>query len=122
MKQLLILLLFPLSLCCQKNYTQQLEKYMEAETSVRGFSGAVLVMKQNKVVLEKGYGYADMEWNVPNTPKAKFRIGSITKQFTAASILQLIEQGKLRLDDKLSKFIPDFPHGDSVTIHMLLNH
>jgi CubicO group peptidase (beta-lactamase class C family) len=122
MKQLFFLLLFPLTLCCQKNYTQQLEKYMDAEASVRGFSGAVLVMKQNKVVLEKGYGYADWEWNVQNTPKAKFRIGSITKQFTATCILQLVEQGKLKLDDKLSKFIPDFPRGDSVTIHMLLNH
>ena len=111
MKQLLILLLFPLTLSCQKNYTQQLEKYMEAEASVKGFSGAVLVMKQNKVVLEKGYGYAEREWNISNTPQAKFRIGSITKQFTAACILQLIEQGKLKLDDKLSKFIPDFPKG-----------
>ena len=122
MKLLLALLLFPLALSCQKNYTQLLEKYMQAEASIKGFSGAVLVMKQNKVVLEKGYGYADMEWNIANTPKAKFRIGSITKQFTATCILQLVEQGKLKLDDKLSKFIPDFPKGDSVTIHMLLNH
>ena len=89
---------------------------------VNAFSGSVLVMKQNKVLLKKGYGYADREWNIPNIPQAKFRIGSITKQFTATCILQLIEQGKLRFDDKLSKFYPDFPKGDSVTITMLLNH
>jgi CubicO group peptidase (beta-lactamase class C family) len=65
---------------------------------------------------------ADREWNVPNTINTKFRIGSVTKQFTAACILQLEEQGKLRLDDKLSKYIPDYPKGDSITIHMLLNH
>lgn len=54
--------------------------------------------------------------------KTKFRIGSITKQFTAVCILQLAERGKLNLDDKLSKYIKDYPKGDSVTIHMLLNH
>ena len=95
---------------------------MQAHTNIKGFSGSVLVMKQNKVLLKKAYGMADREWNIPNTTDTKFRIGSITKQFTAACILQLVEQGKLNLDDKLSKFIPDFPKGDSVTIHMLLNH
>jgi CubicO group peptidase (beta-lactamase class C family) len=95
---------------------------MQAQTNIKDFSGAVLVMKQNKVMLKKAYGMADREWNVVNTSDAKFRIGSVTKQFTAACILQLIEAGRLSLDDKLSKFYPDFPKGDSVTIHMLLNH
>lgn len=95
---------------------------MQAHTNVRGFSGTALVMKQNKVLLKKGYGMADREWNIPNTTDTKFRIGSITKQFTAACILQLAELGKLDINDKLTKFIPDFPKGDSVTIHMLLNH
>jgi CubicO group peptidase (beta-lactamase class C family) len=122
MKKIIILLLLPFALSAQKNYTQLLEKYMDAEMKFKGFTGAVLVMKQNKVLLKKGYGFADREWNIPNTPETKFRIGSITKQFTAACILQLAEQGKLSLDDKLSKFIPSFPKGDSVTIHMLLNH
>ena len=122
MQKILLLLLLPFSLAAQKNYPQQLDKYMQAHTSIKDFSGAVLVMKQNKVLLKKGYGMADREWNIPNTTDTKFRIGSITKQFTAACILQLIEQGKLNLDDKLGKFIPGFPKGDSVTIHMLLNH
>ena len=122
MQKIILLLLLPLSVVSQKNYTQELDKFMQAHTNIKGFSGSVLVMKQNKVLLKKAYGMADREWNIPNTTDTKFRIGSITKQFTAACILQLVEQGKLNLDDKLSKFIPDFPKGDSVTIHMLLNH
>ena len=122
MKKIILLLLLPFSLAAQKNYPQLLDEYMQASTNIKGFSGAVLVMKQNKVLLKKGYGLADREWNIANTPDTKFRVGSVTKQFTSACILQLIEAGKLSLDDKLSKFYPDFPKGDSVTIHMLLNH
>lgn len=122
MKKLFLLLLIPLSLAAQKNYTQSLDAYMQAQVNVKHFSGSVLVMSHNKVLLEKGYGMADMEWNIPNSPQSKFRIGSITKQFTAAAILQLEEQGKLSIDDKLSKYIPGYPKGDSVTIRMLLNH
>ena len=122
MKRIFVLLMLPLSMAAQKNYPQLLDQYMQAQADIKGFSGAVLVMKQNKVLLRKGYGLADKEWNIPNTADAKFRIGSVTKQFTAACILQLVEKGKLSLDDKLSKFYPDFPKGDSVTIHMLLNH
>jgi len=122
MKKILFLFLLPITLVAQKNYPQLLDQYMQAQSTIRGFSGAVLVMKQNKVLLEKGYGLADREWNVSNTAETKYRIGSVTKQFTAACILQLIEAGKLSVGDKLSKFYPDFPKGDSVTIHMLLNH
>ncbi len=122
MKKILLALLLPLSLAAQKDYPQLLGKYMQALADVKGFSGTVIVTKQNKILLNQGYGLADREWNVPNTPQAKFRIGSITKQFTATCILQLIEAGKLSLDDKLNKFYPDFPKGDSVAIHMLLNH
>jgi CubicO group peptidase (beta-lactamase class C family) len=117
-----IIIFLPIVIDAQKNYTQLLDQYLQAQMKVNAFSGSVLVMKQNKVLLKKGYGFADREWNIPNTPQAKFRIASITKQFTATCILQLIEQGKLHFDDKLSKFYPDFPKGDSVTITMLLNH
>lgn len=122
MKKIIFFFLLPFALQAQKNDQQELDKYVQAQTNVKGFSGSVLVMKQNTVLLKKAYGLADREWNIPNTTDTKFRIGSITKQFTAACILQLAEQGKLSLDDKLSKYIPDFPKGDSVTIHMLLNH
>ncbi|HNP22066.1 MAG TPA: serine hydrolase [Panacibacter sp.] len=122
MKKLLPLLFIPLSLTAQKDYSRLLDDYMQAQVNVKQFSGTVLVMSHNKPLLEKGYGLADYEWNISNIPQSKFRIGSITKQFTAAAILQLEEQGKLSTDDKLSKYIPGYPKGDSVTLHMLLNH
>ena len=65
---------------------------------------------------------ADLSHDVPITPTTKFRIGSVTKQFAAAAILKLQEDGKLNVTDKLSKFFPDFPRGDEVTIHHLLTH
>ena len=83
---------------------------------------AVLVARNGKILFEKGYGLANIGDRVPVTPQTKFRIGSMTKQFTAAAILKLHEQGKLNLGDKLSKFIPEYPRGDEVTIHQLLTH
>jgi len=83
---------------------------------------SVLVSKNGEIIYEKGFGYADIGNKVPITPDTKFRIGSITKQFTAAAILKLQEEGKISVTDKLSKFIPDFPRGDEVTIHHLLTH
>ena len=123
MKKIIVFIfLFPLAVSAQKNYGSLMDKYMQAQVTVNDFSGAVLVAQKGKIIYEKAFGMANREWNIPNTVQTKFRIGSLTKQFTAAAILQLAEQGKLSLDDKLSKYLPDFPKGDSVTIHMLLNH
>ena len=83
---------------------------------------AILVAKDGKILYENTYGYADVENKITITPDTKFRIGSITKQFIASAILKLQEQGLINTDDKLSKFIPDFPRGDEVTIHHLLTH
>src|SRR5689334_17902732 len=75
----------------------RMEQVIQASVADKRFMGAVLVVKDGKTILDKGYGSADLEWNVPNTPATKFRLGSITKQFTAASILLLEERGKLKL-------------------------
>ena len=83
---------------------------------------AVLVSRDGKIIYQKGFGYADIGNHVPFTINTKSRIGSVTKQFTASAILKLQEEGKLSVNDKLSKFIPDFPRGDEVTIHHLLTH
>jgi CubicO group peptidase (beta-lactamase class C family) len=83
---------------------------------------AVLVVRDGKVLASGGFGMADLSNDVPITTKTKFRIGSITKQFTAAAILKLQEEGRLSVSDKLSKFIPDYPRSDEVTIHHLLTH
>jgi CubicO group peptidase (beta-lactamase class C family) len=83
---------------------------------------SVLAARDGLVLFEKGYGLADMVHEIPATTETKFRIGSISKQFTAAAILKLQEQGKLSVTDKLSKYIPDWPRGDEVTLHHLLTH
>jgi CubicO group peptidase (beta-lactamase class C family) len=83
---------------------------------------ALLIAQNGKVLFEKGYGLADVEHHRPITPQTKFRIGSITKQFTAAAILKLQEEGKLSVNDKLSKYLPDFPRGEEVTLRHLLTH
>lgn len=88
------------------------------------FNGTALVADNGKVMFEKGYGYADMEWQVPNTVDTKFELGSVTKQFTAALILQLNEDGKLSLDSKVIDILPWYPaeNGSRITIHQLLTH
>ena len=87
-----------------------------------GAGAAVLVAQNGKVLFQKGYGLADISAGTPITPQTKFRIGSITKQFTASAILKLQEQGKLSVGDKLAKFFPDFPRGREVTLRHLLTH
>src|SRR5688500_552816 len=88
------------------------------------FNGSVLVADKGKIIYEKGFGSANMEWAIPNQPDTKFRIGSITKQFTATLVLQLVEEGKIKIDAKLSDYLPDYRKdtGSKVTIHQLLNH
>ena len=94
-----------------------------AVTEHRTAGVAVAVVRNGRTVLAKGYGFADLENDVPVTPETVFRIGSITKQFTSAAIMRLMEQGKLSLDDTLQKFLPTFPtQGNHVTVRHLLNH
>ncbi|SKC66697.1 serine hydrolase [Ohtaekwangia koreensis] len=83
---------------------------------------AILVAKNGEIVYKKGFGYANLKSKTLVSPETKFRIGSITKQFTASAILKLQEDGKLKVTDKLSKYIPDFPRGSEVTLHHLLTH
>lgn len=102
----------------------RMDEYMTRANKIRQFNGAVLVAENGKVIYKKGLGLANMEWNVPNEVDTKFRLGSITKQFTATLIMQLVEQGKLKLDGKISEYLPDYRKdvGDKVTIHHLLTH
>jgi len=88
------------------------------------FSGTILIAAKGKIIFKKAYGYANLEWKIPNTIDTKFRIASATKPFTAMLILQLVEQGKLQLDGKLTDYLPEFPKekGENITIHQLLTH
>ena len=84
---------------------------------------SIAIVKHGRTILAKGYGFADLENDVPATPETVYRIGSVTKQFTASAIMRLMEQGKLSLDDTLQKFFPNYPaQGHRVTVRNLLNH
>jgi CubicO group peptidase (beta-lactamase class C family) len=101
----------------------RMEQVIQSYAANRQFMGSVLVAKGTQVLLNKGYGSANLEWDVPNSPATKFRLGSITKQFTAASILLLQERGKLNVADAVKKYMPDAPAAwDNVTIYHLLTH
>lgn len=102
---------------------EQLIAFMMNKAVKENYPGAaILVARDGKILYENGFGLANVEKGVKITPVSTFRIGSITKQFTASAILKLQEQGKLTVQDKLSKFYPDFPRGDEVTLHHLLTH
>ena len=107
-----------------KNTIAKLNSYLEASTTTGNFSGAVLIAKGSQIVVANGYGMANYELNVANTTQTKFRIGSLTKAFTAVLVLQQVEKGKLRLENKVTDYLPAYPHspGDSLTIHQLLAH
>jgi CubicO group peptidase (beta-lactamase class C family) len=101
----------------------RMEQVIQSFVSNKQFMGAVLVARGNDILLDKGYGFADLEWDIPDTPTTKFRLGSITKQFTAASILLLEERGKLSVSDPVKKYMPDAPAAwDKITIFNLLTH
>ena len=101
----------------------RIEEYMAACVKYRHFSGAVLVARDGKVLLSKGYGLANRENDVPCTPQTKFRIGSVSKPFTAMAVMILQERGKLDVRDKVKKHLPDSPAAwDEITVHHLLTH
>lgn len=108
----------------QSQKAAKIDEVMTMANKYRLFNGSVLVAENGKVIYKKGFGLANMEWNIPNTTETRFRLGSITKQFTATIILQLVEQGKIKLDGKLSDYLPDYRKdvGEKVTVHQLLNH
>jgi len=101
----------------------KLDAFVSGYQKDRAFIGTVLVAKGGKVIFEKGYGMANIELDVSNGPDTKFRLGSITKQFTATAILQLQEQGKLSVTDAACKYLPECPDTwKAITIHQLLSH
>ena len=103
--------------------TARMQQVIRYYLENKSFMGTVLVVKDGKTLVDQGYGSADLEWKIPNTPPVKFRLGSITKQFTAASILLLEERGKLKVEDPISKYLPDAPDAwKNITIYNVLTH
>jgi CubicO group peptidase (beta-lactamase class C family) len=100
-----------------------MERAIDLRVSTGQFTGTVLVAQEGQILLSKGYGFADIAGKVANTPDTKFRLGSLTKQFTAASILLLQERGKLKVEDPVKKYLPDVPAAwNDITIIHLLTH
>lgn len=98
-------------------------EYMEAAVKVNGFSGSILVARDGKPVVNRGYGMANIELDVPNTPQTVFRLGSVTKQFTGMAIAMLAERGKLNVDDPICKYLTVCPEiWKPLTIKNLLTH
>ncbi len=116
--------LFPLSAqLSDAAASAEFDKILQESFKTDGPGATVLVARKGKIIYQKAIGMADMELNVPLRPDHVFRIGSVTKQFTATAILRLVEEGKLSLEDDLTKFIPDYPtQGKRITVTQLLNH
>jgi len=102
---------------------EKVDEYINPHIQMEKFSGSILIAQKGEILLSKGYGMANYEHSVPNTPHTKFRMGSLTKQFTAMAIMQLQEKGLLNVEDPIIKYFPDYPEvGKIITIHHLLTH
>ncbi len=104
--------------------TEKIDNLLSTYAAYEQFNGTVLVAEKGKVIYKKGFGLANMEWDIPNQPDTKHRLGSVTKQFTAMLIMKLVEAGKLELHVPISTYLPKYPKqaADKITIHHLLEH
>ena len=106
-----------------KNINEKMHDYMKKYTELWAFSGSIAAIKNGEIIFEQSYGYANVEHKVPNTSQTKFRLYSISKQFTAVAILMLEERGLLKVEDSARKHFPDWTELDErITIHQLLTH
>ena len=110
--------------CIAQPKSDKLDELISMYAEYGGFNGAVLVAEKGKVIYKKGFGLANVEWGIPNQPDTKFRLASVTKQFTAMLIVQLAAEGKLKLDVPISTYLPDYPEktGSIIILHHLLTH
>ena len=123
MKKFLYLLLFATAVTvAQQTKFQKIDSLLTFLNANNKFMGSVAIRQNGNVVFSKAYGFADVETNKKLDENTKLKIGSITKTFTATMIMQLVDEKKLTLDTKLSKFYPKIPNADKITIHMLLHH
>ena len=106
-----------------QDITPKVNEYMDSLVKAGWFNGSILIARDGKVVVNQGYGMANFELDVPNTPLTKFRLGSITKPFTAMAIMLLQERDELNVQDSICKYLPECPAAwQSITIHHLLSH
>src|SRR5688572_25688317 len=124
MKKILFLLLATTtsSFLLAQNEAKKIDSLVAKYANDAEFTGTILVSKGGKLLLKKGYGYSNAEKKIMNDASTIYNIASLTKTFTAALILKLHEEGRLSVDDRLSKYYPAFPNNDKITIHHLLTH
>ena len=121
--RLILILSMLAALAAAQLNPQRLDEQAQAYFDAGKFNGTVLVAKDGRPVLSKGYGMANFEWSIPNTPDTKFRLGSITKQFTAMTLLLLEQQGKLKLTDPVCKYVDPCPETwKPITLHHVVTH
>ena len=122
--KILLALLFFINFSFGQRKQEEITKLIDTYTDYKTFNGSVLVAENGIVIYKKGFGFANMEWDIPNAPNTKHRLGSVTKQFTGMLILQLAEQGKIDLQAPITTYLPDYPkaNGDIITTHHLLTH
>ena len=107
----------------QDRRVTRLREYFTAAANLGQFNGSVLIAERGKVLADTAYGFADMELGVRNTPDTRFRVASVTKQFTAMAIVMLAEDGKLNIADPISKYLDSLPPSwAGITIHQVLRH
>jgi CubicO group peptidase (beta-lactamase class C family) len=119
---IILILGFTLNLFSQETTGEKIDKLIEGFTETGRFNGSALVASNDKILLEKGYGFKNFRDSTLNDSSTIFQIASVTKQFTSTLILKLVELEKLALTDNLSKYYPDFPKGESISIENLLTH
>jgi CubicO group peptidase (beta-lactamase class C family) len=102
--------------------SQKLDEYLVSANKFYKFNGCALIAEKGKILLQKSYGYKNFATHIPNDSNSIFQIGSVTKQFTSTVILKLQEEGKLSVNDKLSKYFPEFKYADKITLENLLTH
>ncbi|WP_462154084.1 serine hydrolase [Pseudoalteromonas piscicida] len=121
---LLFLCLFSMPAQATTQLQKQLDDYIAQYHQIKEFDGAALVARGSEVLLQQGYGFANVEWQIANQPNTKFKLASVTKQFTALLVLQQVEKGKIELDANISSYLPKYRKdtGDQITIRQLLNH
>lgn len=108
--------------CAQSSKAKQIDAYVAPFVKGGQFSGVILASENGKIIYEKAFGMANADFKIPNRPDTRIGIASITKLMTVIILNRLIEEKKIALDDKLSKYIPDFPSGDKITVLMLRRH
>ncbi len=108
----------------QSKFIPKIDALVKSYAAIKQFNGNVLVQQKGKVIFSKSYGMADMELNVPNERQTKFRIGSVTKQFTAVLVMLLRQEGKIDLDSSVAAYLPWYPvmPGRKIKIRHLLSH